>query len=66
MEPYFAKIKCSSYFPVVMTGEKCVGSQGRGGAFGRGKEVRGWPLTGKENVQASQDQADLVMAAPIM
>ena len=49
-----------------MTGEKCVGSQGRGGAFGRGKEVRGWPLTGKENVQASQDQADLVMAAPIM
>ncbi len=36
------------------------------GAFGRGKEVRGWPLTGKENVQASQDQADLVMAAPIM
>lgn len=34
--------------------------------FGRGREVRDWALTGKEVVQASQDQADLVMAAPIM
>ena len=33
---------------------------------GGGEEVRDWALTGKEVVQASQDQADLVMAAPIM
>ncbi len=46
-------------------GEMCREPRERG-AFGRGKEVRGWPLTGKEVVQASQDQADLVMAAPIM
>ncbi|MNI92439.1 hypothetical protein D3C73_1502360 [compost metagenome] len=66
MALFFAKIKRSPDLPGCHgRGEMYREPRGRR-VFGRGREVRDWALTGKEVVQASQDQADLVMAAPIM